>query len=150
MHWSETKRHMSILAAASALLVAAACGGDKSPTGPGGGGGPTATYDLVALGRAGLPADAQLEDCIVTRFYSGGLQLDGNGSWQLQLQFHDDNYGDAGYTDEGQFEQQGSTVWLNSELSGDTFQATLDGTEMKIMYDWCYNGVPDVQLVFDR
>jgi len=22
--------------------------------------------------------------------------------------------------------------------------------EMKIMYDWCYNGVPDLQLVFDR
>lgn len=139
-----------MLVAASALLLPAACGGDKNPTGPGGGGGPAGTYDLVALGLAGLPADAQLEDCIVTRFYSGGLQLSGNGTWQMSLQFHDDNYGDAAYTDEGQFEQNGSTLRLDSQLSGSSFQAKVDGTEMKIMYDWCYNGVPDVQLVFDR
>ena len=30
-------------------------------------------FELVALGRAGLPADAQLEDCTLTRFYGGRL-----------------------------------------------------------------------------
>jgi hypothetical protein len=27
---------------------------------------------------------------------------------------------------------------------------TVDGPEIRIMYDWCENGVADVQLVFDR
>ena len=37
-----------------------------------------------------------------------------------------------------------------SDVSGSTYQGTLDGSEATIMYDWCYDGVPDVQLVFDR
>ena len=133
----------------SALLLATACGGgDKNPTGPGGGG--AAEYDLVALGRAGLPADAELEDCTLTRFYGGGLRVDANGAWQITLQVHDDNYGDWGYRDEGQIEQDGATVWFDSEISGTSHQGTVDGPEIRIMYDWCENGVADVQLVFDR
>lgn len=149
MQWSEIRRHLSILASGSAMLLAAACGGDKGPTGPGGGG-IAGTYDLVALGRAGLPADAQVEDCILTRFYGGELRLDGDGTWRMALEFHDDNYGDATAQDAGEFAQDGATVWLGSEYSGDSHQATIDGSEMRIMYDWCYNGVPDVQLVFER
>ena len=30
------------------------------------------------------------------------------------------------------------------------YSGTVNGTEVKIMYDWCENGVADVQLVFDR
>jgi hypothetical protein len=41
-------------------------------------------------------------------------------------------------------------VWLASKYSGATYPGTIDGGEVAIMYDWCYNGVPDVQLVFDR
>ena len=149
MHWTEMKRRLGILAAGSALLLAAACGGgDKSPTGPGGGGAPD-TYDLVALGRVGLPADVQLEDCPVTRFYGGGLQVTANGTWQIGLQVHDHS-GDWGYQDEGQIEQDGTTVWFDSQISGTSYQGTVDGGEVKIMYDWCYNGVPDMQLVFER
>jgi hypothetical protein len=29
-------------------------------------------------------------------------------------------------------------------------QGTVDGPEIRIMHDWCENGVADVQLVFDR
>jgi hypothetical protein len=123
-------------------------GGDHNPTGPGGG--IAADYDMVAVGRAGLPADAEVEDCTLTRFYSGSLRLNGNGTWQVRLQVNDDNYGDWTSVDEGQFPQDGATAWLNSKYSGATNQATLDGGEVTIMYDWCYNGVPDVQLVFDR
>src|SRR5438477_375893 len=100
MHWTEMKWRLGILAGGSALLLATACGGgDKNPTGPGGGG-DAATYNLVSLGRAGLPADAQLEDCSTTRFYSGGLKVSANGTWDLRLKVHDDS-GDWGYQDEG-------------------------------------------------
>jgi hypothetical protein len=152
MHWTKMKRGMSILAAGSALLLAAACGGgDKGPTGPGGGNGPgTDTWRLVALGRAGLPADAQLEDCTLTRFYSGQLDLTQNGGWQIKLQVHDDT-GDWGYLDKGKYQENadGETVSFQSQISGLTYRGTYDGTDLAIMYDWCANGVPDVQLVFE-
>lgn len=149
MHWTETKRRLSILAAGPALLLATACGGgDKGPTGPGGG--DTADFHLVALGFAGLPADAEVEDCTMTRFYGGGLQVHENGAWRITLQVHDGNYGDWGYRDEGQVEQDGQTLWFDSQVSGMSYQATVDGSEIRIMYDWCENGVPDVQLVFDQ
>ena len=149
MHWTEMKRRMVIPAAGSALLLAAACGGgDKSPTGPGGGdGGNTASYKLVALGLAGLPADTQLEDCKETRFYSGALQVSADGSWQIKLQVHDDT-GDWGYLDKGQIEEDGTTVWFDSQISDLSYEGTVDGNELDIMYDWCANGVPDVQLRF--
>ena len=139
-----------------AVLLAGACGGDKSPTGPtgggnggGNGGGDSKQLELVSLGLAGLPADAQLEDCSLTRFYSGALQLNTKtGSWQIKLQAHDDQYGDFGYEDDGQMETDGNTLRFDSDVSGSTYQATAGGGEIKIMYDWCYNGVPDVQLVF--
>jgi len=136
-----------------ALLVAGACGGDHGPTDPNGGGNNenSRQLELVALGFAGLPADAQLEDCSVTRFYSGALHLDmKTGGWRINLEAHDDYYGDFGYEDDGQMEtdEANDTVWFNSAVSGSTYRGTVDGGEIRIMYDWCYNGVPDVQLVF--
>jgi hypothetical protein len=151
MHWRNAKRCLSILAAGSALMLAAACGGgDKGPTGPGGDNNIAGNYDLVALGGAGLPADVEPEDCTVTRFYSGGLQLKANGTWQLGLQFSDENYGNSGYEDDGQFEQDGRTVWLKSAVSGSRYHATIEGDQVNVMYDWCYDGVPDVELTFGR
>jgi hypothetical protein len=150
MWWKENLRRLSKLSPWTALLMAAfGCGGgDKSPTGPGG---DAAEFELVALGRAGLPADTQLEDCTATRFYGGAIRLDpATGRWQIALQVHDDNSGDWGYRDEGQAEADGDTVWFDSQISGTSYAGTVNGTEVKIMYDWCYNGVPDVQLVFAR
>lgn len=150
MRRSERIRRLSRLVPWPTLLLAAACGGgDKGPTDPGTGMEPI-TYDLVALGRAGLPADAQLEDCTLTRFYSGGLRVTDDGSWEIRLQVHDDLDGDWGYADEGEVEEDGGVFWFVSDISGSVYQGTLDRAEATIMYDWCYDGVPDVQLVFDR
>jgi hypothetical protein len=144
----------SMLAAASAVLLATACGGgDKSPTGPGNGGDDnaiTGEYELVQVGRDGLPTEVQIEDCIPTQFFEGRLRLEADGTWKLGLHLYDDNYGDAGYLDEGQYERNGSTVRLYSVYYDATFQARLDDGEVSIMYDWCENGVPDLQFVFDR
>jgi hypothetical protein len=148
MQWTEMRRRLIILAAVPTVVLAGACGGgDKSPTGPGGGDN-VDTWELVALGRAGLPADAQLEDCSATRFYSGKLELTDNGGWRIRLQVHDHS-GDWGYEDEGQYQADGNTGLFKSNISGSTYQATYDGTDLAITYDWCFNGVPDVQLVFE-
>ena len=56
MRRSERIRRLIRLVPWPTLLLAVACGGDKAPTGPDGGM-QQVTYDLVALGRAGLPAD---------------------------------------------------------------------------------------------
>jgi hypothetical protein len=85
----------------------------------------------------------QVEDCIVTRFFEGGLKLYDDGTWKIRLHIYDDNYGDSGYEDEGD-------VWPWSVYYEATFQGTVDDGVVSIMYDWCENGVPDVQLVFDR
>jgi hypothetical protein len=142
-----------LLAAASAVLLATACGGgdNKGPTGPGGGdNGVTGEYELVTVGRSALPTDVQIEDCIPTRFFEGQLKLLDDGTWKLGLHLYDDNYGDSGYLDEGEWEQDGSTVQLYSVYYRATFEGRLTGNEVSIMYDWCENGVPDLQFVFDR
>lgn len=143
-------RRLSRLVPWPTVLLAAACGGgDKSPTGPGGGQAPT-SHELVSLGLMGLPADAQLEDCTLTRFYGGSLEVTASGNWRIRLDVHDDIDGDWGYVDEGTIEEDGADVWFDSDVSGSSYHGAVNGSEVKIMYDWCYNGVPDVQLVFDR
>jgi len=146
MHWMEMKRRVVILAGSALLVAACGGGGGKTPTGPGGGGN-TTTYQLVRLGLVGLPADLQIEDCKETRFYGGALKVSDDGSWQINLQVHDDT-GDWGYLDKGQTEQDGNTIWFDSQISDVSYQGTVDGAVLEIMYDWCANGVPDVQLVF--
>ena len=65
---------------------------------------------------------------------------------------HDDESGDWGYLDTDARKETDATVLFESDESGVTYNGTVneDGTEVTIMYDWCFNGVPDVQLVFDR
>lgn len=157
MSWSRGIRGLPALASCSALLLTAACGGgDKSPTGPTGSGGQApenaVEFRLASLGLVGLPADLQIEDCKLTRFYSGKIQIDPrSGEWQVDLQVHDDT-GDWGFRDWGQSTGNGTEVLFDSDYSGITYQGTVNGngTEVTMMYDWCANGVPDVQLVFDR
>ncbi len=142
-------RRLVTLAPWTALLLGIGCGGgNKGPTGPGSGDGGD-SYELVSLGRIGLPADVAVEDCSMTRFSGGRLDVTEDGAWELSLQVHDFS-GDWGYLDEGEIDQDDAVVWFGSDLSGSTYQGTVDGSEVKIMYDWCYDGVPDVQLVFDR
>lgn len=142
-------RRLVSLAPWTALVLGIGCGGgDKGPTGPGGGG--SSTYELVALGRMGLPADAVLEDCIPTRFYGGDLEVREDGTWRIRLGVHDEKDGDWAYQDDGDVYEDGETVWFESQYSGMSYSGTVDGSEVRIMYDWCFNGVPDVQLVFDQ
>ena len=159
MSWNTRMRRLTTWLPWTTLLIAAVgCGGDnKSPTGPGDqgeGDNPNAIeFQLVALGRVGLPTDAQLEDCGVTRFYGGKINIDPNtGQWDIHLRVHDDESGDWGYLDSGRSVGDDETVLFESDISGVTYNGTVngDGTEVTIMYDWCFDGVPDVQLVFDR
>ncbi|HUR95006.1 MAG TPA: hypothetical protein VMY76_10510 [Gemmatimonadales bacterium] len=150
MSWSERIRRLSTLVPWTALLMAIGCGGgDKAPTGPGGG--DPARFDLVALGRAGLPADVKVEDCTMTRFYGGRLTIDpASGQWLLHLEINDANYGDWAYEDGGSTEMDGTAVWFDSQHSDLSHEGTVSNSEVTILYDWCENGVADVQLVFAR
>ena len=148
MRRSERMQRLSRLVLWPTLLLASACGGgNDGPAGPGGGG--STTYELASIGRIGLPADVALEDCAMTRFYGGRLEVTDAGAWTIRLQVHDFS-GDWGYRDEGEIDDDGTTVWFDSGLSGTSYEGRVDGSEVRIMYDWCYNGVPDMQLVFDR
>jgi hypothetical protein len=149
MSWRERMRRLSTLVPWTALLMAIGCGGgDKSPAGPGADG--PARYQLASVGRISLPADVQPEDCRLTRIYGGQLQLTDDGDWQLRLQVHDGFDGDWQYGDQGEVDTDGAQLWLQSVYSGSTYTGQLDGSTIRIMYDWCYDGVPDLQLVFDR
>lgn len=153
MSWSERIRRLSTLVPWTALLMAVGCGGgDKGPTGPGGGGdnGGTAQFELTSVGHAGLPADVEVEDCTLTRFYGGQMVVTDDGSWELRLQVHDGNYGDWTSGDEGEIEDDGHNLWFVSNYTGASYPADVEGANIKMMYDWCYNGVPDIQLVLDR
>ena len=103
---------------------------------------------MVAIGNAGLPAQAEVEDCRLTRFDGGKLELREDGAFRITLQVNDVS-GDWGYRDEGEFQSNGATGWFRSNITGTTYQASYDGTALRIDYDWCENGVPDVQLVFE-
>jgi hypothetical protein len=150
MSWIESMRRLTRLSPWTGLLVAAVgCGGGDKVNGPQGGG--NADFSLVALGRAGLPADVKVEDCTLTRFYSGGINIDPNAeTWSLGLKVNDKNYGDWSYQDNGSLEVDGATVWFDSDVTGTSHEGTVNGAEVTIMYDWCENGNADVQLVFDR
>jgi hypothetical protein len=152
MGWTQSIRRLTTLSPWTALaIVAGGCGGgDKSPTGPQGGGN-VADFDLVALGRAGVPADVKVEDCILTHFYSGGITINPNtNSWELRLKVNDGNLGDWGYKDWGTLEIDGGTVWFDSDATGFGWPGTVTDAEVTVNYDWCENGEPDVQMVFDR
>jgi hypothetical protein len=146
-------RRWTLLGPVLSLLLGTGCGGggDKSPTGPGGGGdGGTARFELMSIGKVGLPADLNVEDCTLTRFYGGQMVVTDDGSWELRLRVHDGNYGDWQSLDSGEVEDDGNNLWFVSDYSGARNPVEVDGPEIRMMYDWCFNGVPDIQLVLDR
>ncbi len=84
MHWTDLTRRVAKLSAATTLVLAACGGGDKN-LGPETGG-DIDTWDMVAIGNAGLPAEAEVEDCRSTRFDQGKLELREDGAWRINLQ----------------------------------------------------------------
>ena len=144
MQWTDLTRRLATLSAASTLVLAACGGGDKN-LGPDTGGN-VDTWEMVAVGNAGLPAEAEVEDCRLTRFNSGKLELREDGTFRISFQVTDVS-GDWGYHDEGEYQDNGDTGWFRSQITGSTYQATSDGPDLRIDYDWCENGVPDVQRV---
>ena len=165
MSGKRNMRRLTWLPWTTLLIAAIGCGGggDKSPTGPTGPDDPgpnnpgpnnpdAMDFRLVALGRVGVPVEAEIEDCKLTRFKSGKIAIDPkSGEWQVDLQVHDDT-GDWGFRDWGQSLGNGTEVLFESDYSGITYDGTVngDGTEVTMMYDWCADGVPDVNLVFNR
>ena len=148
MRRSGTMRRLSRLVPWPTLLLASACGGgNDGPAGPGGDG--ATTYELASIGRVELPADVAPEDCAPTRFDGGRLEVTHDGAWTVRLQVHDFS-GDWSYLDLVDIDDDGTTAWFDSGISGSSYEGTVNGSEVKIMYDWCYNGVPDLQLVFNR
>jgi hypothetical protein len=163
-----TARGLRLMAATCALLLAA-CGGDSGPTGPGGGGngggnsggggdggsgqgdqGIAGAYELVNLGgRVALPIDLTIETCDPVRFYGGGLRLNRDGTWQLEVEIQGVD-GPQDLEDEGSFEQDGTTLWFESEYYGDSFEGEIDGTVAKLDYDYCPDGQSDIQFWFQK
>ena len=133
---SERIRRLARLVPFPALLLAAACGGgDKSPTGPTGPGDPgpdiqsPVDFQLSSLGLVGLPADLAIEDCQMTRFFSGKIEIGRNsGEWQIDLQVHDDT-GNWGFRDYGHSVGNGSQVSFTSDYSGISYQGAVNENE---------------------
>ena len=81
MQWTDLTRRLARLSAASTLALAACGGGDKN-LGPETGG-DVETWEMVAIGNTGLPAAAEVEDCRLTRFDHGTLELREDGAWRI-------------------------------------------------------------------
>jgi hypothetical protein len=125
-------------------LVLAGCGGSDGNTGPGGGVG--GQYELVGINEDALPESEVIENCSETVFYSGSLSLDGD-RFEMQLELDDDEQDWLG--DHGTFTRNGNDLHFRSEAWGDQFEGELEGSLVVLYYDYCSNGVADVDLVFE-
>ncbi len=138
----------SWLFAAMALcstVVLTGCGGSDGGTGPGGGIG--GQYDLVGINEDGLPESEAIEDCSETLFYSGSLSMNGS-HWEMRVDWEDDD-GENWTGDNGSFERDGNNLYFRSEAWGGDFEGEVEGSLVVLYYDFCSNGVADVDLVFE-
>lgn len=148
MRWFELQRMWRTLPVAG-LLLAGACGGGDAGTGPGGGA-LSGTYQLMGINEDGLPEVAQMEDCSPARFTSGSMVLDEDGNFELSI-VYDDEGGQAGFEDHGQFQRQGDAgLSFDSEAWGDRFDGEIDGDLVVLYYDFCTNGEADIDFVFEK
>jgi hypothetical protein len=50
---------------------------------------------------------------------------------------NDGNYGDLGYGDNGQIEEDGETVWFDSDISGSSLEGTVENPLPLLLFpDW--------------
>jgi hypothetical protein len=131
------------------LLVTAACGGDgDGGTGPGGGS-LAGTYELVGINEDGLPEDEQIEGCTWSTFTGGSIVLNEGGTWQFTIAF-DDETGEHLLQDNGQYRRDGLDLEFASAQFGDEFEGEIEGDLVVLYYDFCANGVADIDFVFEK
>jgi hypothetical protein len=126
-------------------LVLTGCGGSDGGTGPGAGLG--GQYELVGINEDGLPESEVIEDCDETLFHAGTLSMNG-GNWEMRVDWEDGN-GESWTGDHGSFERDGNTLYFQSQAWGDDFEGEVEGSLVVLYYDFCTNGVADVDLVFE-
>lgn len=148
MRWFELQR-MGRMLPVVGLLLAGACGGGDGGTGPAGGG-LSGTYELVGINEDGLPEVEQVENCSPARFTSGSMVLDEDGNFEFSILYDDEN-GQDGFQDHGQFQRHGDAdLSFDSEAWGDRFNGEIEGDLVVLYYDFCANGVADIDFVFEK
>ncbi len=148
MRWLELQRMWRTLPVAG-LLLAGACGGGDGGTGPGGNG-LSGTYELVGINEDGVPEQEQVENCLPALFTSGSMVMDEDGNFELSILYQDES-GQDGFQDHGRFRRQGDTdLSFDSEAWGDQFDGEVEGDLVVLYYDFCANGVADIDFVFEK
>lgn len=147
MRWFELQRMWRTLPVAG-LLLAGACGGGDGGTGPGGNG-LSGTYELVGINEDGVPEEEQVENCLPALFTSGSMALDGDGNFELSILYENQD-GQDGFQDHGRFQRDGDDLSFDSEAWGDRFDGEVEGDLVVLYYDFCANGVADIDFVFEK
>jgi hypothetical protein len=135
----------------SVLLLAAACGGGNTQPGGGGGmeGSLPGTHQLIGVNDEALPVLTEPEDCTQTRFSSGKIKLTADGSWDIAVNWSDEN-GSFQLQDGGDFEQDADTHLLFHSVGGDVYGGIVYDDAIVLTFDFCHNGQPETDFVFAR
>lgn len=150
MRWFELNRVCRGLPVLAALFLAAACGGGDGNGGTGPGGGSLAgSYQLVGINEDGLPEEEQMENCTSSVFTGGSMVLNGNGTWQFAINWEDET-GAHVLQDGGQFQGQAADLSFASAQYGDQFDGAIEDELVVLYYDFCANGVADIDFVFEK
>ena len=104
---------------------------------------------MVGINEDGLPEEEQMEECTSTLFQGGSLALSGNGTWEFAIDVADEN-GEWTLQDGGRYESDGVDLQFASAAYGDQFEGEIEGDLVVLYYDFCANGVADIDLVFER
>ena len=148
-------KRVSWVATVSSALFLAACGGGNGNTGPGGGGGGNGneglpgTHQLIGVNRQALPAVTEPEDCTQTRFSGGKLVLTADGSWDIFVDWSDEN-GNFQLQDGGDWEQEDDGHLLFHSVGGDLYGGIVYDDAIVVTLDFCHNGQPETDFGFNR
>jgi hypothetical protein len=141
-------------AAAGCVLVclATACGGGDGNTGPGGGGGQqlAGTYQLIGADNEQIPTVVTNPVCSPAQILSGSLQLSGNGQYEMQFNYRNED-GDDWAGDHGTYQMDDGNLLFSSEAWGDQFEGSVEGRQVWLTWDFCADGQgPELELTFSR
>ena len=140
-------------AAIGSALLLAACGGDGN-TAPGDGGdGPDGSlagiHELIGVNDQGLPVTTAPEDCTSTKFWGGKIRLTDDGSWDIVVDWSDET-GNFQLRDGGDFEQEADTHLLLRSEEGDLYGGIVHDDAIVVTFDFCHDGQPGTDFVFER